>query len=217
MKFKLCESGRSMVEMMGYMAVAMTIIVAVGKMVTSVFNEHKLSQASLQLGDLAVAISKAGAMEKDYSAVDLKKFVPTTYRVAGNKIFHVFGGEVKVAVVSDDPSKFSVTYKNLRRRQCIEIAMKDWRHNQSVDLYAIGINNNFLYWPVYSATWNEEQKVSETHVKRAVDDGAGGTAYAQTDNKDSLPMTRAKLTGTGENDNGLCSLATGNTITWIFN
>ena len=189
MRLNICEKGRSMVEMMGYMAVVMTVIVAIGKMVTNVFNEHKFSQASLQLGDLAAAISKAGAMEKDYSEVNFSKYIPTTYRVAGNKIFHVFGGEVLIAAVSDDPSKFSVTFKGLRRRQCIELAMKEWQRNQNVDLYAIGVNNNFLYWPVYKS-------------------GEPAT---------SLPMTRVKLTGKGENDAGLCNLATGNVITWIFN
>ena len=187
---KVNEKGRSMVEMMGYMAIMMAVIVAVGKIVTNIFDEHKISQASLQLGDLAAAISKAGAMEKDYSDVDFKKYIPTSYRVAGNKIFHIFGGEVVVSAVSDYPDKFSVTFNGLRRKQCIEMAMKDWRRNQNVDLYAIGVNNTYLYWPVYKS-------------------GVSGDS--------SLPMTRIKLTGTGGNDNGLCNLAVGNTVTWIFN
>lgn len=190
MRFGTCEKGRSMVEMMGYMAVVMTVIVAVGKMVTNVFNEHKYSQASLQLGDLAGAISKAGAMEKDYSAVDFSKYIPNSFRVAGNKIFHVFGGEVVVAVASGDTGKFAVTFKGLRKKQCIELGMKEWRQNQNVDLYSIGVNNTFLYWPVYKSSLQPEE---------------------------SLPMTRIKLAGKGENDEGLCNLATGNTITWVFN
>lgn len=190
MKSGICEKGRSMVEMMGYMAVVMTVVVAVGKMVTNVFNEHKYSQASLQLGDLAGAISKAGAMEKDYSEVNFSKFIPTSFRVAGNKIFHVFGGEVDINAVNGEPDKFSITFKGLRRRQCIELGMKEWRQNQNVDLYSIGVNNTFLYWPVYKSSLEPET---------------------------SLPMTRIKLAGKGENEEGLCNLATGNTITWIFN
>lgn len=192
MKRNNCENGRSMVEMMGYMAVVMSVIVAVGKIVTNAFNEHKYSQASIQLGELAVSVAKAGAIEKDYSSVissvnDKKKLVPTSFRVAGNKIFHVFGGEVDLSVDSSEPDKFSVTYKGLRRKQCIELAMKDWRRNKNVDLYALGVNGEYFYWPVYKKDSN------------------------------SLPMTRAKLTGTSENDKGACSKDTGNTITWIFN
>jgi len=190
MMLRTNENGRSMVEMMGYMAVVMTVIVAIGKIVTNVFNEHKYSQASIQLSDLATAISKAGAMEKDYSQVNMAKYIPSTYKVAGGKIFHAFGGEVSVGAVSGDADKFSITFKNLKRKQCIELGMKDWHHNRNVDLYSIGVNNTYSYWPVYK---NES-----------------GT-------NDSLPMTRIILAGKEADEKGLCNLDVNNTITWIFN
>lgn len=190
MRLNNCEKGRSMVEMIGYMSVAMTVIVAVGKMVTNVFNEHKFSQASIQLSDLATAISKAGAMEKDYSQIDFNKYLPSSFRTSGNKIFHVFGGTVRIGVLNDEKDKFTITFDGLRKRQCIELGMKDWRHNQNVDLYSVGVNNTFLYWPVYKIN---------------------------TEPSESLPMTRVKLTGKGEGDKGLCNLDTGNIITWVFN
>lgn len=191
LKRKICEKGRSMVEMMGYMAVVMTVIVAIGKIVTNAFDEHKFSQASLQLGDLAAAVSKAGAVEKDYSSVDFSKVIPSTYRVVGSKIFHVFGGEVTLGTVSGDKSKFSIAFKGLRRKQCIEMAMKDWRRNQNVDLYSVCVNGACLYWPVYGYD--------------------GGTP------KGTLPIKRAMVTGTSENDKGLCSLEINNVVTWVFN
>lgn len=192
MKLNNCEKGRSMVEMMGYMAVAMSVIVAIGKIVTNAFNEHKYGQAYIQLGDLAASISRAGAMEKDYSEVfktpdDKMKLIPSSFRIAGNKVFHVFGGEVDVGVDSDDAGKFTVTFSGLRKKQCIELAVKDWRRNKNVDLYALGVNGNYYYWPVYSTESN------------------------------TLPMSRAKLAGTSEKDTGACSRDTGNTIVWIFN
>ncbi|MBR1601742.1 MAG: hypothetical protein IJ677_09245 [Alphaproteobacteria bacterium] len=188
---KAGEKGRSMVETMGYMAVVMTVIVSIGKIVTNVFNEHKFSQASVQLGDLATAISKAGAVEKDYSDVNFSKFIPSTFRVSGNKIFHVFGGEVTVAKAGNDNTKFSIAFKGLRRKQCIELAMKDWRRNQNVDLYSVCINGSCLYWPVYGYD--------------------GGTP------KGTLPVTRAMVTGITEQDKGLCSLDINNIVTWTFN
>lgn len=194
MKFRCDEKGRSMVEMMGYMAVVMTVVVAVGKMVTNIFDEHRLSQASLQVGDLAAAVSKAGAMEKDYKDVitDVQtyhKYIPDSYRVAGNKIFHILGGETTVGAY-DEGSRFYITFAGLRRKQCIELGLKAWQRNQNVDLYAISVNGTTSYWPVYRSGLTESS---------------------------SLPMTRAKLSGTGENDMGLCNNDTGNTITWIFN
>lgn len=211
MNKKINEIGRSMVEMMGYMAVAMSVIIAIGKIVTSVFNEHKYSQASIQLGDLATAISKAGAMEKDYSEVNFSQYIPESYRVVGTKIFHVFGGEVQVGILSNnDKDKFSVTFYGLKRRQCIELGMKDWRHNQNVDLYAEGVNGTFLYWPVYSAD-------EEGNTYSGTSDAENGGININQDDVRSLPMKRVVLAGTDENDNGLCSRELGNVVTWIFN
>lgn len=211
MNKKINEIGRSMVEMMGYMAVAMSVIIAIGKIVTSVFNEHKYSQATIQLGDLATAISKAGAMEKDYSEVSFNQYIPESYRVVGEKIFHVFGGEVSVGVLSDrDKDKFSITFYGLKRRQCIELGMKDWRHNQSVDLYAEGINGTFLYWPVYSAD-------EDGHTYSGATDAENGGFNTNENDERSLPMKRAVIAGTDENDNGLCDRELGNVVTWVFN
>lgn len=192
MRYRTFESGRSMVEMMGYMAVAMTLIVAVGRIVSNAFEEHRYSVASVQLGDLAAAISAAGAMETDYSAVvnNVKSYVPTSFRVAGNNIYHTFGGKVIVSVPGTDKDKFAIEYKGLRRKQCIELGMKSWERNRNVDLYGIIVNGSGYYWPVYKSG------VSDTY---------------------KLPMTRARLTGTSDGDNGACDKASDNEITWIFN
>lgn len=208
MKNRFSETGRSMVEMMGYMMVVLTLITMVGRIVTNAFDEHKYSKASLQLSDLAGAVVKAAAVEPDYTEViqmingtltgegsDLKnaeglKIIPGSFRLVGRKIYHAFGGEVKVSLPPNGiggSDKFAISFEGLKKRQCIELAMKDWRKNANVDLYSVIINKtSYWYWPVYSGT---------------------------VDNV--LPVTRAKLTGTGSG--GQCSLAKGNSVMWVFN
>ena len=208
MKYKVSENGRSMVEMMGYMAVMLALITMIGRIVTNAFDEYKYSKASLQLTDLADAIARAAAVEPNYSDIVKMvngthedaaknqqglKIIPGTFRLVGRKILHAFGGEVKVDLPPSEiggNDKFAIKMEGLKKRQCVEMAMKDWSKNQNVDLYAVIINKtNYWYWPVYSG---------------------------EVDNV--LPVTRVKLTGTGEvGSTAQCSKEKDNDIIWVFN
>lgn len=211
MKYYTKENGRSMVEMMGYMMVVMVFIVAVGRIVANAFDEYKFSRASLQLSEFASTISRAGAVDPDYSDViamikgtynkgttqqnNLKnkeglKLIPLSYKMLDREIRHAFGGLVTVDVVSGNNNRFYIMYSGLERRQCIELALKNWEKNKYVDLYSIVINDEYSwYWPIY----NVAEGLKEF----------------------SLPTTRSAIAGI--DDNGQCSKTHGNTIMWIFN
>ena len=210
------EQGRSMIEMMGYMAVAMAFVVSVGNLVAHTMEEYKYSKAYVQLTDLATGVVRAAAIDADYKEVvdgindgvsQYTKIIPASFRRKGANIYHAFGGDVDIslppadadlnlgeAVSSDEETahsdKFAITFNGLTRRQCIEMAMKDWQNNKNIDLYAIVINsNNYWYWPAY-------------------------TTY--TDDN-TLPVTRVDVTGTDDSDLGQCNRDTDNVIMWIFN
>lgn len=209
------QYGRSMVEMMGYIAVVMTVTVGIGRMISSVYGDYKFSKASMQITDFANTISKAGAIEEDYTLiVDMingtgtatseqkaegLKMIPSSFRVKGRKIFHAFGGEVKVGIPaasdvsgSNYENKFYITFYNLNRNQCIDLAVKDWLQNKYADLYAIVINGTSgaaWYWPAY---------------------------YSSGDNE--LPVKRSAVAGTSvTEDDGQCKDNNSNTIMWVFN
>lgn len=201
------QSGRSMVEMMGYMAVVMVLMASIGRIVANAYGEYKLSKASVQLTELSSAIIKASAIDLDYSEVvsmingpyssDVKKaeglkMIPSSFRTSsdtnGNKIYNAFGKLVSVGVTED--KKLSIRYEGLTRDQCIALAMKDWINNKVADLYSITINNdNVWVWPIYS-----------------IGDSTGDNF---------LPVKRSVVAGV-DND-GQCDKATGNIIMWVFN
>ena len=214
-RFNNSERGRSMVEMMGYLAIMMSIIVAIGKIVSNAFDTHKYSTASLQLAELVSSIVKAGAIDVDYGEIitDIKggenklNLIPSSYRRAGNKVFHVFGGEVKVdcSLIADSGNdkapcsgyrvdQFSVTFDHLSKKQCIELAMKNWGGNQYVDLFALKVNDTFWFWPAYGT-----------------DSGDDVTSANKI-----FPVKRALLTGTTDS-NAVCKPSDDNVITWVFN
>ena len=249
MNYKISEKGRSMVEMMGYLMVMMSVIIAIGKIVSSAFNNHRYSTATVQLTDLATSMVKAAALDVDYTFVlkdilgasgnepsdclsgghyviksdgDTMKIIPPSFRKAGNKLYHVFGGEVGIckstfkecAGVANSNGQcpgdlkarvdqFSITYAGLNKKQCVELAMKNWQKNQYVDLYAIIINGkNNWFWTAYGDENGTAVKLDEGKC-----DTAGTTC--------AFPIKRAKLSGVGKND-GQCK-ENNNTVTWVFN
>ena len=121
------------------------------------------------------------------------RIIPSTYRVSAGKMYHAFGGEVTIGITDENDystgtsEKLTITFAGLNKKQCVELAMKDWLSNKLVDLYAIEINEHSWYWNTY---------------------GEDGT--------NPLPIRRSVVAGTGE-DNGQCSSKKSNTIMWIFN
>lgn len=210
MKDEFSQRGRSMVETMGYMVIVITLVAAIGHLIANAFEEHRYSRASIQLSEFAGSIVRASAIDPDYtdvvamingtynkstSATNTKKnaeglkLIPASFHLVGRKIYHAFGGEVVLA--NPSATQFSIEFKNLSPKQCIELAMKDWQKNHNVDLNSIVINsNNYWFWPIY-------HEISGNNVN-------------------ALPVTRAKLTGTSANDTGQCHKDS-NSIVWIFN
>ena len=223
MKYNCSERGRSMVEMMGYLAVVMSVVVAIGRIVSSAFDTHRYSTATLQVAELATSIVKAGAIDVDYREIladingsgnengaegakgeNKMNLIPSSFRRAGNKIFHVFGGTVTVGCSLFDSTttgeetckgkridQFSITFDHLSKKQCTELAMKNWQANKYIDLFALRVNSTIWFWPAYGS-----------------EDASSGSYV--------FPVKRATLTGT-DDDNAVCQSGDVNTLTWVFN
>lgn len=194
----ITQSGRSMIEVMGYMAAVMAVIAGVSKIITGSYNQYKLSKASIQVSDLASVIVKASTVDPNYDdTVDAikkgtdigRRLLPSSFKMDSNKkIYHAFGGETTLGILND---KFTITFTGLTREQCIELGMKEWINNKIVDLYGIDINGNQWAWPIYADT---------------------------TSGISALPTKRSALAGKDLNDEGQCNkTGKSNSIMWIFN
>lgn len=194
----ITQSGRSMIEVMGYMAAVMAVIAGVSKIITGSYNQYKLSKASIQVSDLASVIVKASTVDPNYDdTVDAikkgtdigRRLLPSSFKMGNDKkIYHAFGGEATLGILND---KFTITFTGLTREQCIELGMKEWINNKIVDLYGIDINGNKWAWPIYADT---------------------------TSGISALPTKRSALAGKDLNDNGQCNKpGKSNSIMWIFN
>lgn len=191
------QHGRSMVEVIGYMGAVMAIVAGVGKMVSGAYSDYKISKASQQLSDLASAIVRASTTYPNYRETvqnindrtsEGLNLIPSTFRVAGRKTFHAFGGETTLGTRDN---MFYIRYDGLTREQCIELGMKDWINNKIVDLAFLNVNGGDDWcWPANKGSEN---------------------------NCPTLPTKRSILAGTDDDDDGQCNKETDNFITWYFN
>lgn len=215
MDMKKTQAGRSMIEMMGYLMVAMGVIIAMGKIVSSAFDNHKYSTASLQLTELVGGMVRSSAIDVDYTEVVNKVnagdrgLIPNSYRVVGSgantTIYHAFGGKVEVGIFDNNPEKFYVQFNNLSKKQCIELALKDWRKNQYADLFAVAVNKKYWwYWQAYG---------TENGSAVNLDSGKCNSSRIC-----ALPVSRVRVTGAKKDDSSAqCMDNRDNTVTWVFN
>lgn len=211
-KHNYAEHGRSMVEMMGYLAVVMSVMIAIGKIVSNVFDTHRYSTASTQLTELATAIVKAGAIDVNYSEIiedingaNTMNLVPTSFRRAGNTIYHIFGGTVTVGCSLFTSSventcggkradQFTITFSGLSKKQCTELAIKNWQSHKYVDLFALKVNTDYWFWEAYGK--GEGVSIPAEHY---------------------FPVKRSFLTGVEGESSAICKNNSNNVITWVFN
>lgn len=176
MRYSDTQKGRSMIEVIGYMGVFMVLIAGVGRLVASAFEDYKYSRASLQLGDLAAAVTRAAAVDGNYADVvkedKWKRYVPDTFRKKNNKYYHAFGGEMSMSCASDSEScaKFTITFSGLNKKQCVELAMKDWSKNKTVSLDKMQTDNTNVW------CWHNCSK--KFPVQRHQVEGVDGTSNA---------------------------------------
>lgn len=160
MMYKDNEKGRSMLEMMGYMAAVMSLIAGISKMIVGAYGDYKMGEGVRQVSELSDVISKFVVVEGNADIIEKinanpKKYLPESYRVVNGEILHTFGGKVEIKNI-ENKRRFSIFFHELNEEQCIELAMKDWQINRVSDLYSMSIDNVPYYWEIYVDNCNEE-------------------------------------------------------------
>ncbi len=111
-------------------------------------------------------------------------------------------------IYNNDPEKFYVKFLNLSKKQCIELAMKDWRRNQYADLFAVMLPKagSSWYWQAYGNASGNAVNV------------ASGSCTGGSNPTCALPVSRVMLTGKNKSDNSAqCKDNRENEVMWIFN
>ncbi len=150
------ENGRSMVEMLGVLAIIGVLSVGGIAGYSKAMNKYKINKTNDQLSMLIANIRTLFASQSDYSGLNngtAIKYgvVPNDmYTTASNgtyasnyTISNPFAGDVEIAVSGSDAGHtthaFTVTYENIPQEACVNIMTSDWGSGQGSGLIAIAV------------------------------------------------------------------------------
>lgn len=205
------QSGRSMVEMLGVLAIIGVLSVGGISGYSKAMAKFKLTKAQDQISMLLMNIRTAYATSPSYSG--LTSTSAADYNIAPNDMVQTtgtgstatsvlkgaFGGEVTVGTVKDAPTYFFISMSALGREACRSLLTSDWGAD---GLISISAGN----------TTDDEQVTTETGIlDRPTVCTGSGTPTTKGDGTwctANLPviLAGAGLTCTGEQ----------NYITWIY-
>ena len=146
-KFVSEQSGRSMIEALGYISVMIMLTIALTASVNSGMNRFKLGRINQELVDLKKAISQRFVAAENYKDISFDtlnndKVIPNSLR---NKR-HSFGGDVSIGKGDENGSTFYIEFKDVPAIACAELGSRLWIVNDGSDLDAMDINGKTWAW-----------------------------------------------------------------------
>jgi len=149
------ESGRSMVEMLGVLAIIGVLSVGGIAGYSKAMNKYKINKTTDQVSMLVANIRTLFSSQGNYTGLNNGSairfgIVPNDMYDAGSSgtsdIKNAFNGEVVIQASggrsSGDGEAFNIVYKGLSQEACVTIATGDWGSGQASGLLAIAAGNN---------------------------------------------------------------------------
>ncbi len=138
------ESGRSMVEMLGVLAIVGVLSVGGIAGYSQAMSKFKVTKAMDQVQTIITNIRTLYASQRIYTslsaaqALSMGILTEESYDSTSKKGLNPFGGNIYFGV-ADSGRTFSVTYTGLTGEACVKMATADWGADQSSGLRGMGV------------------------------------------------------------------------------
>ena len=123
------QNGRSMVEMLGVLAIIGVLSVGGISGYSKAMAKFKLTKAQDQLTMLLMNIRTAYATSPSYSGLSSANAInynlAPSDMISGTSLHNAFGGNVVLAT-SNDNLNFSISFEGLGKETCASLASTDW-------------------------------------------------------------------------------------------
>lgn len=191
--FKNEQSGRSMVEMLGVLAIIGVLSVGGISGYSKAMAKFKLTKAQDQITMLIMNIRTAYATSPGYGELDNEtaitySLVPSEMIKSSTAIMNAFGGTTTISAVKGadgtEGGAFSITFAGIGKDACLSLATSDWGAD---GLAGIGFD-----------------------VANGKLDANASTGMIKTD---SLPLSLSAMTGDSASG---CKDPSKNSITWTY-
>ncbi len=148
------ESGRSMVEMLGVLAIVGVLSVGGIAGYSQAMSKFKVTKAMDQVQTIITNMRTLYASSRTYSALNAATansvgiLTSETYTGSGSKGINPFGGNIAFGIGTSFGANrsFTIQYTNLTPEACVKIATADWGADESSGLGSITINGTQHRW-----------------------------------------------------------------------
>ena len=146
------ESGRSMIEMLGVLAIVGVLSVGGISGYSKAMGKYKINQCLDQIANLIINIRSTFANQTDFSGATTANIIALgiatndMLNAQGNALVNPFNGAIAVQATAGGAASFEITYAGLDTSACQNIALADWGSAASSGLVSIKINNTAYNW-----------------------------------------------------------------------
>ena len=146
---KTNENGRSMIEMLGVLAIMGILTTSGVALYSKALYQRKVSSVVDQASELMTNIKNVYVSRRNFDGLDSAsekvikyKIIPNSIKVetkttepaegseeepvTENSLTHAMGGRVKFAAIGEDKKTFEMTFADLDITTCIKLAVSDW-------------------------------------------------------------------------------------------
>lgn len=181
---KVNESGRSMIEMLGVLAIIGVLSVGGIAGYSKAMSKYRVNKTVDQISHIAANTRILFSSQKNYSdlginngdVIDKAKLVPQEMGSDGN-YSNPFSGDVTIQpaarFASNDDKAFMLTYEGIPEEACVDLATLDWGTGSGGGLVALSVNNPAIEDMVVDGS-------SGTKATPPDEDGKGGAAATET-------------------------------------
>jgi type II secretory pathway pseudopilin PulG len=156
------QSGRSMIEMLGVLAIVGVLSVGGIAGYSKAMTKFKINKTIDQVSHIVANVRTLYAQQTSYDGLDdiLRDgdslgILPDELKAgieawSGNNN-NPFGGNVDINVDHDIGNWFTISYNGLPKEACVALATYDWGDKDSSGLIAISVHSNFNWSGPYNA------------------------------------------------------------------
>ncbi len=116
------ESGRSMIEMIGVLAIMAIITAGAFALISTAFNTQKRSRVTDDVTNIVSGVRSLLGEYDDFSNIDNS----TIFGAIGVSDKNPYGGKYELAVNPSNPRQFIVTITGLSKSECDGLITKAW-------------------------------------------------------------------------------------------
>ena len=156
------SSGRSMIEMLGVLAIIGVLSVGGIAGYSKAMMKFKINKTAEQISQIVTNIRTLYLQQKDYNGLDedsaiqmgaIPDDLPTSAGLYGATISNIFGGRIEIRPssysaawlnsVGETDEAFMISVYNLPKEACVALATMDWG-TSSTGLIAVSVNDDGL-------------------------------------------------------------------------